>query len=74
MWAIVLKPLGLLVFLFAVALFAMQLKRFVPDGSIKTLLYDKTFRTRHPRIFTGIVIGFYVVLFALIGFFVEVTA
>ena len=64
MWAIVLKPFALLFFLFGVAVFAGQLKRFVPECALKDLLWDKTFRTRHPRIFTAAVIGFYLVLLA----------
>lgn len=71
MWAIVLKPFALVVFLFAVGVFAWQLKWFVPKGKTKDLLYDKTFRTRHPRIFTAIVICFYILIFAFIGFMVE---
>ena len=69
--AIAIKPLGLLVFLGGVAFIAWSMKRAIPDSAAKTLMYDRTFRNRHPRIFTALIVLSYILIFAFIGFMVE---
>lgn len=53
--AIVLKPFGLLA-LFACLVIPVELglKRLWPDGRLKSVLFDRTFRARHPWYFMGV--------------------
>lgn len=70
MLAIVLKPIGLLFFFFFVAVFAHRiLKPIFPDGPLKEVLYDKTFRDRNPGTVTALIIGFYVVFISYLAWF-----
>jgi hypothetical protein len=52
MWAIAVKPFATLL-LFAAVIIPIELtiRRFFPDGAIKDLLFDRTFRDRHPGLF-----------------------
>lgn len=62
--AVILKPLvfvGLFFFAYVVARLA---HRFIPDGSVKRLLYDRSLRTRHPWKFG---LGFLVAGYATIA-------
>lgn len=54
--AVVLKPFASLA-LFGLALaIAYLLRPFIPNGRIKDLLYDRTFRERRVEVFNGIAI------------------
>lgn len=47
--AVVLRPFfSLLLFGSAAFLAIVVLKPLIPDGRVKTVLYDRTLRTRHP--------------------------
>ena len=49
LWAVVLKSLGALVLFGAAAFIAHKvLYPLIPNGRVKSLLYDRTIRTQHP--------------------------
>jgi hypothetical protein len=51
--AIALRPVGLFVLMVLVVVpIELALKRFWPEGRLKRLLFDRTFRDRHPVYFT----------------------
>lgn len=58
--AVALRPLGTLVY-FGIALaIAYAIRPFIPEGRIKTALYDRTLRKRHPwKFFLGFSFALY---------------
>lgn len=68
--ALVLKPFVIVLLLGAVAFFAFHLQKVVPNGKFKSVFFDRTVRTRHPKKFAALVISLWVCLifsFFLIG-------
>lgn len=56
-----LKPFMLLCLMVVFVLpIEMVLRRVWPAGSLKSVLFDRTFRDRHPYIFDGVVLGLWV--------------
>jgi hypothetical protein len=68
--AVVLKPwLALGFFGFSCAV-AYAIRPLIPDGRVKKLLYDRTFRHRHPWLFkTLVVVGCYGTLLGMVWYF-----
>ena len=66
--AVVLRPFGALVMFGASAFIAYKLLYpLIPDGRIKTLLYDRTIRTQHPWKFgTAVVVSCYGTIFLMV--------
>lgn len=58
-WALLLKPFALLAFFVGVAGIAIMLQRVFPAGPLKDVLFDRTYRKRHPVAWTLIVLGFW---------------
>jgi|GEM_PF-4984161 len=68
--AVVVRPLGAIVlFGLALAISFYVLKPLIPNGRVKALLYDRTFRDRRPVVFTMAIAGGYAFI-ALVGFLV----
>lgn len=58
--AVVLRPFGALVFFFVARAIALALYRVIPNGPLKTVLYDKSIRKRAPwRFFLLFAVMFY---------------
>lgn len=55
--AVVLRPLGALVFFGLAAFIAYKvIAPLIPEGRIKSILFDRTIRTRHPKKFTVLIV------------------
>lgn len=62
-WAIVLKPFATLLLFAAIVIpIELLLRRFWPEGTLKNVLFDRTFRDRHPVYFMVV----WVVLMAML--------
>jgi hypothetical protein len=61
--AVALKGFFGLAFFSVVWLMAAALRRFIPDGAVKALLYDPQIQKRHPwKFFLGFALVFYGVI------------
>ena len=65
-WAILLKPFALLALFGSVAFVAYLIRPFLPNNFLVELLYDRTYRDRHPIQFTIIVLGLWFSIIASI--------
>ena len=68
-WAIVLKPFALLDLFGSVAFFAYLIRPLLPNNFLVALLYDRTYRDRHPVQFTIIVLGVWFSIMASFAIF-----
>lgn len=68
--AAALRPLGALVMFTAALCIAWVIRPLIPGGKIKDLLYDRTFRKRHPwKVFLVFALVFYGTV-AAVGWYV----
>jgi hypothetical protein len=52
MWAVVLKPFATVLFFAAIIIpIELTLRKFIPAGRLKAVLFDRTFRDRRPWLF-----------------------
>ena len=69
-WAIVLKPIGMLLLMGGIVLpIELQLRRFIPASSLKRILFDRTFSYRHPGQYMIVWVALMVLLWGSIWLF-----
>lgn len=69
-WAIVLKPFGMLLLMGGIVLpIELLLRRFIPESSLKRILFDRTFPEKHPVQYMIVWVALMVLLWGSIWFF-----
>src|SRR4051812_4438311 len=65
--ALVVKPIAFMVLMGAIVIpIELALRHVWPDSAVKRVLFGRNFDKRHPYLWTGLIVGFYVVM-ALLG-------